>query len=70
MHSGIKCTFKSQKFVDNITLSGAVDILEEGDVIQRDLDRLERRTCANLIKLCAKFKVLHLGQGNPTHRYK
>ena len=31
-----------QKFVDNTKFSGAVDSLEEKDVIQRGLDRLER----------------------------
>lgn len=57
--------------MDNIKRSDVVDILEERDVIQRDLDRLQKRTCANLIKFyCAKFKVLHLGQGNHTHGYR
>ncbi|KFV07845.1 hypothetical protein N340_12767, partial [Tauraco erythrolophus] len=37
----------------------------------RDLDRLERRACENLMKFNkAKCKVLHVGRGNPKHKYR
>ncbi|KFP44161.1 hypothetical protein N324_03341, partial [Chlamydotis macqueenii] len=37
----------------------------------RDLDRLEGGACANLMKFNqAKYKVLHVGQGNPRYKYR
>ena len=52
-------------------LCSAVNTLEGRDAIQRDLDRLERWACANLMKFIkAKCKVLHMGQGNPMHKYR
>ncbi|GAB0187029.1 cAMP-dependent protein kinase inhibitor alpha [Grus japonensis] len=69
MDSGIECTLS--KFADDTKLCGAVHTLERRDAIQRDLDRLERLVCANLMKFNkAKCKVLHMSQGNPKHNYR
>jgi len=48
MDSGIECTLS--KFADGTKLRGAVDTSEGRDAIQMDFDRLERWTCANLVK--------------------
>ncbi|GAB0175900.1 cAMP-dependent protein kinase inhibitor alpha [Grus japonensis] len=67
--SGIECILS--KFANNSKLCGMVNMLEERDVIQRDLDRLERLACANCMKFNkAKCKVLHMGQGNPKHNHR
>ncbi|PKU44508.1 rna-directed dna polymerase from mobile element jockey-like [Limosa lapponica baueri] len=69
MDSGIECTLS--KFPNDTELCGAVSMLEGRDPIQRDLDRLERWASANLMRFNqAECKVLHLGHGNPKHKYR
>ncbi|PKU48653.1 rna-directed dna polymerase from mobile element jockey-like [Limosa lapponica baueri] len=69
MDSGIECSLG--KFADDTKLCGVVDMLEGRDAIQKDLDRLERWACANLMKFSkAKCNVLHLCHGNPNHKYR
>jgi len=66
MDSGTEHTLS--KFANDTKLCGAVDTLEGRDAIQRDLDR---QACVNLLKFNkAKCKVLHMGRGNPKHKYR
>ncbi|GAB0210400.1 hypothetical protein GRJ2_003505800 [Grus japonensis] len=60
-----------RKFADGTKLRDVVDMLKGRDVIQRDLDRLERWACANRMKFNkAKGKVLQVGWRNPKHSYR
>jgi len=69
MDSATECTLS--RFADGMRRSGAVDMLEGQDAIQRDQDRLERWARASLMKFNkAKCKVLHVDWGNPKHRYR
>jgi len=69
MDSGTECTLS--KFADDTKLCVVVDTLEGRDAIQSDLDRLERWACKNRMKFNkAKCKVMHVGQGNPKHKYR
>ncbi|KAJ7401686.1 rna-directed dna polymerase from mobile element jockey-like [Pitangus sulphuratus] len=65
MDSGIECTLS--KCASNTKMCHAVNTWEGTDVIQRDLDRLERWACANLVKF---NKVEHPNQGNTEHKYR
>ncbi|KAJ7409038.1 rna-directed dna polymerase from mobile element jockey-like [Willisornis vidua] len=69
MGSGIECSLN--KFAGDTKLCGTVNTLEGRDIIQKDLDRLERWTCVNLMKFNnTKCKVLHLAQSNPKYGYR
>jgi len=70
LHSEIECTLS--KFTDNIKLSGAVDTSESWDAIQRDLDKLERWACVNLMRFNkAKYGFLPLSTAsNPQYQYR
>lgn len=56
MDSAIKCTLI--KSADNMKQCGTVNMLERRDAIQRDLEKLERSVCVNLMEFNkAKCKV-------------
>jgi len=66
---GIACTLS--KFADDIKLTGVVDMPEGQDAVQRDLYKLMKWACVNLMKFSmAKCKVLHLGWSSPQYQYR
>ncbi|GAB0204860.1 mitochondrial enolase superfamily member 1 [Grus japonensis] len=66
---GIKCTLS--KFAEDTKLCGVVDMLEGGDAIQRNLDRLERWARVNCMKFNkVKCKILPVGRGNLKHSHR
>jgi len=67
--SRIKCTLR--KFSEDTMLGGVADAPEGLDTIQRDLEKLKKWACVNLMRFKkAKGKVLHLGQGNSQYQYR
>ncbi|PKU48942.1 rna-directed dna polymerase from mobile element jockey-like [Limosa lapponica baueri] len=60
-----------QMFADDTKLSSTVDMPEGQNVIQRDLDKIEKWVRMNIMKLNNSIcRVLHLGWGNPWYQYK
>jgi len=67
MDMRIECALR--KFVNYTKLCSADNILEGRGDIERYLDRLEEWAYVILMKFNkVKYKVLHLGQGNPKHK--
>ncbi|GAB0206195.1 mitochondrial enolase superfamily member 1 [Grus japonensis] len=59
------------KFADDTKLGGAVDSVEGGEALQRDLDRLENWAITNRMRFNkGKCQILHLGRGSPGYTYR
>ncbi|GAB0196817.1 mitochondrial enolase superfamily member 1 [Grus japonensis] len=59
------------KFAVDTKLGGAVDSVEGGEALQRDLDRLENWAITNCMRFNkGKCQILHLGRGNPGYTYR
>ncbi|KAJ7420069.1 hypothetical protein WISP_50134 [Willisornis vidua] len=59
------------KSADDTELGGAVDSLEGGEVLQRDLDKLAGWEITNHMKFNkGKCWILHMEQGNPGSTYR
>ncbi|GAB0175520.1 hypothetical protein GRJ2_000017200 [Grus japonensis] len=59
------------KFADDTKLGGAVDSIEGGEALQRDLERLENWAITSHVRLNkGKCQILHLGRGNPGYTYR
>lgn len=70
----VRCSTKScfePIFADDNKLRGAVVSVEDGEVMQRDLDKLERWTIISYIKFNkSQCWILHLERGNPSYMYR
>jgi len=66
-----KMKYTLSKFEDDTKLSGAGDTPEGQHAIQRDLDKLQKWACVNLMRFDqAKCKVLHVDRGNSCYKYR
>jgi len=63
-------SYSRRNFSGDTKLSGVVHMPEGQDAIQRDLNKLKKWACVNLMRFNkAKCKILHLCQGNPCYQY-